>query len=115
LIGYSYFEPFEELETPKTVDDFGNDVIRAIDSFAQGPDDLITKAALCRLFECSERTLRRMVARRDLPPPQSVAGKNVWPAGLLGKWLTAAARMKQAEVEAEARRIRAIMAERWNN
>ena len=115
LTGFSYFEAFEELDTPSTVDDFGNDVIRTIDSLAQGPDDLITKAALCRLFECSERTLRRMVARRDLPPPQTAAGKNVWPAGMLGKWLADAARMKQAEIEAEARRLRAIIAERWNN
>ena len=115
LTGFSYFERFEALETPETVDDFGNDVIRSIDLLAQGPDDLITKAALCRLFECSERTLRRMVARRDLPPPLIVAGKNVWPAGMLGKWLADAARMKQAEIEAEARRLRAIMAERWRN
>lgn len=94
---------------------FGNDVIRSIDLLAQGPDDLITKRALCRLFECSERTLRRMVKRRDLPPPLRVEGKSVWAAETLGKWLADAAKRKQVEIEVEARQIRAIMAERWNN
>ncbi|MCD7895973.1 MAG: hypothetical protein LUG50_04780 [Planctomycetaceae bacterium] len=39
------------------------------------PDDFVTKQALCRLFECSGRTIQRMVARRVLPSPVGCSGK----------------------------------------
>lgn len=79
------------------------------------PDAFIGKKALCRLFQCSGRTIQRMVARRDLPPPLTHAGKCGWFAGILGQWLAEAAKRKQGEVEEEAARLRAIMADRWNN
>ena len=79
------------------------------------PDSFITKQALCRLFGCTDRTLRRMVARRALPPPDTLNGKNVWRAEILGAWLADAAERKQAQINADAARIRALMAERWAN
>ena len=79
------------------------------------PDSFVTKQALCRLFGCTDRTLRRMVARRDLPPPDILNGKNVWRAGLLGAWLADAAERKQAQINADAARLRAMMTERWAN
>ena len=79
------------------------------------PDSFISKRALCRLFHCSERTIQRMVARRDLPSPVTVSGKRGWLAGTLGEWLADAAKRRPAEVAAEAVRLRAIMADRWNN
>jgi hypothetical protein len=79
------------------------------------PDSFVTKQALCRLFDCSDRTLRRMVARQDLPPPDILNGKNVWRAGILGAWLADAAERKQAQNNADAARLRAMMTERWTN
>jgi hypothetical protein len=79
------------------------------------PDSFVTKQALCRLFDCSDRTLRRMVAQQDLPPPDILNGKNVWRAGILGAWLADAAERKQAQINADAARLRAMMSERWTN
>jgi hypothetical protein len=79
------------------------------------PDSFVTKQALCRLFHCTDRTLRRMVARRDLPPPDILNGRNVWRAGMLGAWLADAAERKQAQINAETARLRALVAERWAN
>ncbi len=79
------------------------------------PNSFVTKQALCRLFGCTDRTLRRMVARRDLPPPDTLNGKSVWRAGILGAWLADAAERKQAQINAEAARIRALLADRWGN
>ena len=94
---------------------YGSGFVQDIMACTHDPDELVSKQALCRLFECSGRTVQRMVARRDLPPPLTVAGRKYWQAGTLGKWLAAAARWKQAEIEAEARKVQAIMAERWRN
>ena len=88
---------------------FGN----TLNSYA--PDGFVAKQALCRLFKCSGRTIQRMIARRDLPHPVMLAGKRVWHAGTLGAWLADAAKRRQAEIEADAARIRAILADRWSN
>ncbi len=79
------------------------------------PDEFVTKQALCRLFECSGRTIQRMVARRVLPSPVVREGKRFWHVGTLGAWLADAAKRKQSEVYAEALRIRAILADRLRN
>ncbi|MCD8140364.1 MAG: hypothetical protein LUE17_11400 [Planctomycetaceae bacterium] len=85
----------------------------SLNSFA--PDEFVTKQALCRLFECSGRTIQRMVARRVLPSPVMRSGKRFWHVGTLGAWLADAAKRKQSEVTAEAARIRAILADRMRN
>ena len=110
-----HFSLFEMLQSPASSGDFGNDVIASIDSSNCDPEELVTKRALCRLFECSERTVDRMVARRDLPRPVTVSGRKVWTAGTLGQWLADAAKWKQAEIDAEAIQIKFILAKRWHN
>lgn len=97
------------------IGDYGNSFIQNIATYAQNPDGLVSKQALCCLFECSGRTIQRMVARRVLPPPLAVAGKKMWNAETLGKWLAGAASRRQAAIEAEARRLRAISAKFWDN
>lgn len=112
MIHYSREEEFESavtLANGNTTAVFGN----TLNCYA--PDGFITKQALCRLFECSGRTIQRMIVRRDLPPPTNMAGKAVWHAGAFGAWLADAAKRKQAQVESEAARIRAILVDRWNN
>ena len=91
---------FESLKSPIESGGFGSDVIESTDISSYNSDELITKRALCRLFDCTERTILRMVARRDLPRPFIVAGRRVWTAESLGKWLADAARWKQAEINA---------------
>lgn len=94
----------------------GNSTVGFFDTFgSNAPDGLITKQALCRLFDCSGRTIERMVARCVLPPPIRLAGKRVWQAGTLGAWLADAAKQRQAAIETEAARIHDILSDRWNN
>ncbi len=56
-----------------------------------------------------------MVARHVLPSPVKRSGKRLWHVGALGAWLADAAKRKQAEVIADAARIRAILADRISN
>ncbi len=104
---------FESLKSPVESGGFGSDVIESTDISSYNSDELITKRALCRLFDCSERTIQRLAARRELPRPLTVAGRRVWAPETLGNWLADAARWKQAEINVEAARIRTILAERW--
>jgi predicted DNA-binding transcriptional regulator AlpA len=42
---------------------------------------LLDEAALATALDLSKRTIRRMVSRRELPPPFRFAGKSTWFAG----------------------------------
>ena len=68
--------------------------------------DLVTKSELCRAFNCSDRTIQRMVERFEVPPPMTLAGRKVWIVGKVRAWLTEVADRKEAEAMREARRLK---------
>lgn len=68
-------------------------------------DDCLTRAGMLQTFQCSERTLFRMVERYEIPPAIPFAGRSVWVIGRLKAWIAAAARNKEAEALDEAKRL----------
>ena len=68
--------------------------------------DLVTKSELCRAFNCSDRTIQRMVERFEVPPPMTLAGRKVWIVGKVRAWLVETADRKEAEALREAKRLR---------
>ena len=68
--------------------------------------DLITKQELCQCLGCSERTIRRMVDRFELPPPVDLGVRKVWIVGKIRGWFADAAERREAEALKEARRLR---------
>lgn len=51
------------------------------------PRSLVTEAGLAEMFSVSDRTVRRMVERGQLPPPVKLADRNTWMVGLLLDYL----------------------------
>jgi predicted DNA-binding transcriptional regulator AlpA len=52
---------------------------------------ILDEAALARAVGVSTRTIRRMVARYELPPAVSFGGKAMWQAGAVLEWFKARA------------------------
>ena len=75
----------------------------SLDRFSD--NDYITKAGLTDVFDCSERTIQRMVERFEIPPPSTVAGRKVWRTGKLKAWLAQADDRAENEALKEARRL----------
>lgn len=67
---------------------------------------LLTEDALAKAFGVVARTIRRMVTRRELPPPIPVGGRSVWFAGRVLAWLAAEAERREREAERHAAKIR---------
>ena len=65
---------------------------------------LLDLPALAAALQCCERTARRMITRRQLPPGILLGGRNVWYAGRVRQYL--AARMEEAEKAALRERAR---------
>ena len=56
-------------------------------TFAQLKDDeLLNSAALCHLFECSQRTLYRCISEEGLKPWRKVAGELLFKKGDVIAW-----------------------------
>lgn len=77
-------------------------------ALARLPDKaLLTEDALARALDVSKRTVRRMVARFELPPAVRLGGKSTWQAGAVLRWFEAraerAARQAQRAAEQRAR------------
>lgn len=68
--------------------------------------DLLTKRDLARELGCAGRTLQRMVARFELPPPIRLGGRAVWFAGNVKDWLRKDAERKAADAANEAKRLK---------
>jgi len=65
---------------------------------------LLDEGAMARAFGVSERTIRRMVERHELPPSVRNAGKSMWFAGRVLDWIEARAEEREkAAKEAMAR------------
>ena len=65
------------------------------------PDALLDEAAVALVLEVSKRTVRRMVARYELPPPVRFAGRSTWQAARILAWFHR--RADRAEREARRR------------
>ena len=81
----------------------------AITALADLPERaLVDEPYLADVFGVTPRTIRRMVARCELPPPISVANRSVWMVGRLLSYLDAAAERAQREGEERAKKIRRL-------
>ncbi len=77
-----------------------------ISSLAELPDNaLITEKALADIFSCSTATIKRAVARRELPQPIRMFAKPSWTAGAITKHVNARLETAQAKYEAEMQRL----------
>lgn len=50
-------------------------------------DELVDQLELAACFGCTDRTIRAMAARGELPPGIRVAGKTRWLAGNVRAWI----------------------------
>lgn len=58
---------------------------------------ILTEAAMAKAFGVTGRTIRRMVARYELPPPMSISGRSTWFAGRVLAWLEGRAERQERE------------------
>jgi len=66
---------------------------------------VVDEAALARALGVSKRTLRRMVARFEMPPPVRLAGRSTWIVGRVLAWFEARAERAARDAERMARRL----------
>jgi hypothetical protein len=69
---------------------------------------LLTETALAVLLRVSPRTVRRMVARFELPPPVRMAGKPTWLVERVLAHIEARAARAARQAELEAQRLAAL-------
>ncbi|HEY3319903.1 MAG TPA: hypothetical protein VGP72_05440 [Planctomycetota bacterium] len=69
---------------------------------------LIDERALALSFAVTPRTIRRMVARHELPPPVRMAGRATWLAGKVIEHIEARAERAARKAEQEAQRLAAL-------
>jgi predicted DNA-binding transcriptional regulator AlpA len=61
---------------------------------------------LMQAFDVSERTIRRMVDRYELPPPFKLAGKSVWIVDRVHSWLNEAAELQEKKARVHLAKVR---------
>jgi predicted DNA-binding transcriptional regulator AlpA len=77
-----------------------------IDILANKPrDTIVSKTALARVFNVKPRTIQRMVERRELPPPITLAKQSVWLTGRIIEHLNCRAATAEQEIEEMDRKI----------
>src|SRR5262249_14942141 len=87
------------LATPKGV------VVRA---FSELPDRaLLDEQALSDALHVTKRTIRRMVARYELPPPVAFAGRSMWQVGRWLGWFEARADRLARDAQRASRMVSA--------
>ena len=69
-------------------------------------ETLLDEGAMARAFGVSTRTVRRMVARYELPPPIRTAGRSVWMVGRVVAWFEAQAEQAERDAKKATERIR---------
>ena len=69
---------------------------------------LLDECALAAALKVTQRTIRRMVARFELPPPILLAGRSTWIADRVLAHLEARAARAARRAEQDERRIAAI-------
>ena len=70
------------------------------------PKTLLTEQALAGIFGVTDRTVRNMINRTELPPPISCAGRKMWFSGKILDWLESAAEVQEKEAHAIREKIR---------
>ena len=66
------------------------------------PDNAyIDETTLAKAFHKTTRTVRRMVVRREIPPPFSLGGKRQWRGGDVKDWIDGLAEKAQKAREIE--------------
>jgi predicted DNA-binding transcriptional regulator AlpA len=99
-------EPTEAAAGGMVVDDPGVDENAVCFRLGDYRDaDMLTKAGMAKVFQCSSRTLLRMIERSDLPPPMSLAGRSVWRVGNLNEWLADSAGTRQTEAQKQMKKM----------
>lgn len=69
---------------------------------------MLDEDVLAQVLVVSKRTIRRMVARFELPPPIALAGRSTWIADRVLAHIEARAECAARKAELEARRIEAL-------
>ena len=78
----------------------------AIARLAELPERaLVDEQFVANVFDVTPRTVRRMVARCEIPPPLSVGSRSMWLAGRILDFLDGRAQQAQRDAEREAERI----------
>ena len=66
---------------------------------------MVDEKTLAAALGVTGRTVRRMVARLELPPAIQVAGRSVWFAGRVLAWLEAQAERNEQDAQRQQKRI----------
>ena len=69
---------------------------------------LLDENALAKSLKVTKRTVRRMVARFELPPPVSFAGRSMWQVGRVMCWFEKRADRLEREARKAAERFDGI-------
>lgn len=69
---------------------------------------LMDERALAEVLGVTKRTIRRMVARYELPPGILFGGRKRWQAGQVLRWFEAEAERMADQAEKEARKFRSL-------
>ena len=78
-------------------------IVTALGSVPAGT--LLDETALAEVLRISKRTVRAMVGRYELPPPQSFAGRSTWIAGRVLVWVNTRAERLEREAEKRAEKV----------
>ena len=73
------------------------------------PNTLLDKVALAQALDVSPRTLRRMVARFEVPPGMTLGGKKIWLAGNVLQFLTERANDLAREAERMSKKLQRLL------
>ena len=96
-----------ENETAKQNEGRKSDQGKIITRLQEMPSSaLVDEAALAHTLGVSKRTVRRMVARYELPPPVRLAGRSTWQAGKVVSWFEQRAERLAREAERHAKKVR---------
>ena len=77
-----------------------------IDVLARLPEKtILDETRLASILGVNRRTVRRMVSRRELPPPIRLAGRSVWLAGRVLAHIEGAAERAEREAERRERKL----------
>lgn len=79
------------------------------------PGALLDECAMAEVFSVTKRTIRRMVTKREVPPPICLAGRATWVAGSVVQHITDRVDDAAKRASREARRLDAVGFQRPTN
>ena len=72
------------------------------------PGATVTEAGLARMMQRHPVSIKRAVARGELPPPTRLLGKNVWTAGAIVRHIESRLEAAAREAERAARKFQGL-------